>query len=565
MFRCTTPAFSLCLVFFMFNSPAVSQYSRQLIILKDKNGSPYSFNAPSAYLSPKAIERRTRFNIPLDSTDLPVNPVYLDSIKHAGAVTILNVSKWLNQVLIRTTDAAALDKISRMPFVKIAEPLANRPLTPTIRMDKFNELLTDGLQQANTIQTVNTNSINYGNSFAQIHMHEGEFLHDQGYLGEGMTIAVLDDGFNSYLTNPGFDSIRNNNQILGTWDYVDNESSVNEDHPHGSECLSIMAGNFPGYLVGTAPHAKYWLFRTEDVNTEYPVEEQNWAAAIEQADSLGVDLVTSSLGYSTFTDPTFNHAYADMNGHTTIVTRAAELAVKKGMIVTNSAGNEGNHTWKYITAPADGENVLTIGAIDLNKVVAPFSSFGPTSDGRVKPDVTSLGLGTFLIGTSGNIIKGNGTSFSNPNLAGLITCLWQAFPEFSNKEILNAVKKSSNQYSTPDERVGYGIPDFKIAHDLLKNERIRRQAEKVLGNDDIKVFPNPVVDRLTILFKAIRSGSIDVQLIDASGRMLQSRSQDVRGTQISIIQLEGLTIIPHGTYYLRYRSGDQHGTIRLVK
>ena len=287
----------------------MAQQSRHIIQLTDKHGTPFSFNNPSAYLSPKAIERRARFNISLDSSDLPINPSYLDSIRSAGAVTILNQSKWLNQVLIRTTDPVALAKINALPFVRRSSPIATRPAQLIGPADKFDEQLTDLPRGINQPQQVADNYFQYGNSFGQVHIHEGEFLHDNGFRGEGMTVAMLDAGYLGYLTNPAFDSIRRNNQVLGTWDFVLGESSVNEDHVHGMYCLSVMAANRPGAMVGTAPYAKYYLFRTEDAATEFPVEEQNWVAAAELADSLGVDMITSSLGYYQFDDPAYNHVY----------------------------------------------------------------------------------------------------------------------------------------------------------------------------------------------------------------------------------------------------------------
>jgi serine protease AprX len=539
-----------------------AQYSKHIIRLTDKNGTSYSFNNPSAFLSAKAIERRTRFNISLDSTDLPVTAAYLDSIRLAGNVTILNKSKWLNQVLIQTTDAAALAKIQSFPFVKSSGPVANRPFVP---VNKFNEQIIESPQLPYQFQDVKGNYFDYGNSSGQVTIHEGEFLHNNGYRGEGMTIAVLDAGFQRYLNLAAFDSVRNNNQILGTWDFVRNETSVNEDHPHGMWCFSIIAANRPGIMVGTAPKAKFYLFRTEDAATEYPIEEQNWIAAAETADSLGVDLITSSLGYYVFDDPSFNHTYADMNGKTTMITIAADLAVKKGMIVTNSAGNEGGGAWKYIIAPADGDSVFTVGAVDVNGQVAGFSSYGPSSDGRVKPNVSSVGWRTYFTNTAGNTVQGNGTSFSNPNLAGLITCLWQAFPEFRNMEILDAIQKSSSKYSTPDDRMGYGIPNMKAAYDILFAEKQRRDASRILGADWIKAYPVPFPDKFTVLLKGQLNGKINLQLIDASGRSIALKNIETQTGNFYIISFDQLNTLPSGTYMLKYTDGKNKRTVRVVK
>ncbi len=542
-----------------------AQYSKHIIQFSDKNGTPYSFDNPSAFLSGKAIERRNRYNISLDSTDFPVSPRYIDSIRNAGAVTILNSSRWLNQVLIQSTDAAALSKIQSFPFVKSADPAATRPVIISEPKDKFDLEIVENRQQQMRTNKVAENYFDYGNSIGQVQIHEGEFLHNQGFRGEGMTIAVLDAGFRNYLTIPAFDSVRLNNQILGTWDFVLNESSVNEDHPHGMWCFSIISANRPGNMVGTAPKAKFYLFRTEDAATEFPIEEQNWAAAAEMADSLGVDLITSSLGYFLFDDPSFNHSYADMNGQTTLITRAADFAVKKGMIVTNSAGNEGSSAWKYLIAPADGDSVFTIGAINVNGQVAPFSSYGPSSDGRIKPNVTSVGWSTFFINTNGSTAQGSGTSFSNPNLAGLITCLWQAFPEFKNMEILDAIQKSSDKYASPDDRVGYGIPNMRLAYEMLLKERQIRNAARILGNDWLKAFPVPFNNRIDILLKSQKSGQAQLQLIDAAGRNIAVQTVITQTNTYLYISFDKLELLPHGAYFIKYSDGSNKRTLRVVK
>jgi serine protease AprX len=544
---------------------ARAQFSRHIIQLTDKNGTPYSFNNPSAFLSAKAIERRNRYNISLDSTDLPIPPGYLDSIQNAGAVTILNSSKWLNQVLIQTTDALALSKIQGFPFVKSSGPAAARPTMITRPIDKFDVEIVERAQQQTQLQNTTDNYFDYGNSIGQVQIHEGEYLHNQGFRGENMTIAVLDAGFRNYLTIPAFDSVRINNQILGTWDFVLNESSVNEDNAHGMWCFSIISANLPGNMVGTAPKAKFYLFRTEDAATEYPIEEQNWAAAAERADSLGVDMITSSLGYFLFDDASFNHSYSDMNGATTIITRAADFAVKKGMIVTNSAGNEGGSAWKYLIAPSDGDSVFAIGAINVNKQVAGFSSYGPSADGRTKPNVASVGWGTFFVNTNGSVAQGNGTSFSNPNLAGLIACLWQAFPEFKNMEILDAIQKSSDNYSSPDDRVGYGIPNMRLAYETLLKERQLRNASTILGNDWLKAFPVPFTDRIDILLKGQLNGQAQFQLIDASGRRISVKAVITQTNTLQSISFDQLRTLPHGTYFIKYSDKNTNRTLRLVK
>jgi serine protease AprX len=537
------------------------QFSKHIIVLKDKQQNAYSLTNPSGFLSPKALNRRTKYNLAIDSTDLPVSKVYLDSIRLAGNVKILNTSKWLNQVLIETTDNAALQKINQFPFVLSHAPIAKRTRA---NEKEFEETVSDDVYYSRRKRS-NTRSLDYGNSFSQVHIHEGEYLHDNGFRGQGMSVAIFDAGFLGYLTNSGFDSIRNNNRIAGTWDFVKNEASVNEDHVHGMWCFSIMAANKPGQMVGTAPDATYYLFRTEDAASEYPIEEQNWAAAAEMADSLGVDLISSSLGYTEFDNAAFDHDYSDMNGDNTIITRAADFAAKKGMIVTNSVGNYGGNAWKYLVAPSDGDSVLAVGAVNASGQIASFSSYGPSADGRVKPDVVSVGWNTFIINTSGNVAQGNGTSFSNPNIAGLITCLWQAFPEFNNIEILNAVKQSASKYATSDERFGYGIPNVKKAYELLLSERQKRNVATILGDQKIKVYPIPFSNQFTILFKASQTGILNIDFMDATGRIISRQSNSIFQNDINLIDMKDLGRLPHGIYFIRYNEGGSSKVIRLVK
>ncbi|WP_162915706.1 S8 family peptidase [Paraflavitalea soli] len=446
-----------------------AQYSRYIVQLTNKKGTAHTLTAPATYLSARAIERRTRQHIPIDSTDLPVSAVWLDSLRKIPNVTILNTSKWLNQVLIQTTDANALTKINSYPFVKTAAPLGLRTQggLDNHRVEQFTETVTP-LEPGAIDQTARLTgelTLNYGSNFNQVHIHRGEYLHNHGFTGRGIIMAILDAGFRTYNTNPALDSVRLQNRILGTWDYVNNETSVTEDDTHGLYCFSIIASNRPGQIVGTAPHASFWLLRTEQAGVEYPVEEQYWAAGAEFADSAGADMISSSLGYIDFDDHAFDHSYLQRNGNTSIITRAAGYAARKGMIVMNSAGNNGARTddLKYVSCPADGDSVVAVGATTSTGAIASFSSWGPNGAGLLKPNIVSVGQSTVFAGLNGAPAAGNGTSFSNPNIAGLIACLWQAFPELNNMQIIDAVQKSAHKYTTPDARFGYGLPDFKKA------------------------------------------------------------------------------------------------------
>jgi len=556
--------FSIAILLFAKDTDA--QFSKYIIQFKDKAGTPFNINNPSAFLSAKSIQRRVKQNIPIDSTDLPITPRYIDSVRLAGNVIIINKSKWLNEVCIQTTDATALAKINRLPFVVSSNPVmriqqGNREVIET--RNKFNEEIYQ-TTTSNLVTRSMADVFNYGNSYAQIHIHEGEFLHNAGFRGEGMLLAMFDAGYRNYLTISAFDSVRNNNQVVETYDFVKNEISVNEDDAHGMFCFSIIAANWPGQLVGSCPKAKFYLYRTEDAATEYPIEEQNWAAAAERADSIGVDVFSTSLGYTTFDNPVFNHTYADMNGKITIIARANALAAKKGIISIVAAGNDGNNSWHYISSPADADSIVTVGAVTIAGVPATFSSYGPSSDGRIKPTVASVGQGTAIAGLNNQPTFGNGTSFATPNLAGLITCFWQAFPEFTNMEIIEALKRSSSIYTKPNDRIGYGVPNFHKAYDDLVQQRVLRNANTILGNNRIKAYPNPFKGTFYILIKPATGGSAVFKLYDISGRLIASKVSDVQQDVAQLITFDKMQALAKGIYILRYSNGSDKGTIKLL-
>ena len=274
-----------------------------------------------------------------------------------------------------------------------------------------------------------TTDYNYGNASNQIEMLKGEVLHQNNFTGEGMQIAILDAGFPNVDNFAAFKHIQDNNQILGGYDFVQRNEDFYTGYSHGMSVLSTIAGFLENEFVGTAPDAEFYLFITEDYDNETPLEESLWVEAAEKADSLGVDVINTSLGYTTFDNPNYNYTYNDMDGKTTFISRGAEIAFSRGLLLVNAAGNEGDTLWHYISAPADAESVLSIGAVNAVGTIAPFSSYGPTSDGSIKPDVCAQGSECIHYKCSGNIATSNGTSFASPILAGVITCLWQAFPE----------------------------------------------------------------------------------------------------------------------------------------
>lgn len=464
-------------VLLVFCVDSQAQFSKYIVRLKDKGTNPFSISNPIQYLTQRSIDRRTRQSIVIDSTDLPITPRYIDSIRLAGAVTILNTSKWLNQVAIQTTDAAALAKINSFPFVIATNPLAPKNNLTDKPVNKKLDVAVTEKPAPPPANTIAADYYSYGLSYGQVHIHNGEFLHNRGFRGQGMHMAVLDAGFFNYLTLPTFDSVRNNGQILGTWDFVTNNASVNEDNSHGTACLSTIAANMPGTFMGTAPKTSFYLYRTEDVGSEYPIEEQNWVAGMERADSLGVEITSTSLGYFTFDNAAFNYTYAtDLNGNTTLSARGADLAAKKGIICVLAAGNEGQSSWHFLITPSDADSVMAVGAVNTSGVVGGFSSYGPSSDGQIKPAVAAVGVSAVVANANtGQPSFGSGTSYACPNMAGLTTCLWQAFPEVNNMRIITVMQESATRANNPNDRVGYGIPDMKKAFVSLTKQLYTQQ------------------------------------------------------------------------------------------
>ena len=467
---------ALIFVSSIFFTNVRAQFSRYIVKFKNKGGTTYTLNNPQAYLSQRAIDRRLRYNIAIDSTDLPVTSGYVAQVASVPNVTVLNVSKWFNAITIQTSDANAINTINNFSFVQSTAGIAARTASPRNTQDPDSKFEIEFVSEANanlSTSQATANFFNYGtNSFKEIHLHNGEFLHNIGLRGQGMQIAMLDNGFNNYTSAnlDAFDSANANHQVLGTWDFVARDENVSDDGTHGMSCFSTIVANIPGQFIGKAPKASFWLYQTEDNSSEYPIEELNWACGAEKADSSGADIISSSLGYATFNNSSLNHTYADLNGNTTIAAIAADMAAKKGMLVFIANGNSGTSSWHYLTTPADGDSVIAVGAVSSNGTVGNFSSYGPSSDGQIKPDVASVGVGALIQTAGGAIATANGTSFACPNMAGLATCLWQGFPEFSNMKVRDALWKAGSITSTPDDRIGYGIPNMITAFRILLND-----------------------------------------------------------------------------------------------
>lgn len=416
------------------------------ISLKDKSATEYSLLQPEKYLSEKSIERRKRQGLPVDSTDLPVCKKYIDAIRSKG-VHVLVTGKWDNFVTVSCNDSTLITKIATLPFVRSIERVWKGKMEKALKRDSLIN------------QPLRTDSL-YGPAITQIEMSRVNFLHEAGFKGRGMTIAVIDAGFHNLDKITAMNNIR----ILGTRDFVNPEADIYAESSHGMSVLSCIAMNQPNVMIGTAPEASFWLLRSEDEYSENLVEQDYWVAAVEFADSVGVDLVNTSLGYYSFDDPTKNYRYRDLNGHYALMSREASKVADKGMVLVCSAGNSGSGSWKKITPPADAENVITVGAINKKGLLASFSSVGNTADGRVKPDVVAVGMGSDVMGTDGNLKHANGTSFSSPIMCGMVACLWQACPKLTAKEVIEIVRQSGDRADFPDNIYGYGVPDLWKAY-----------------------------------------------------------------------------------------------------
>ncbi len=464
---------------------AFSQEEDAWVYFTSKPSAATFLSNPLSMLTQRSLDRRILQNIPLDNKDVPVEQNYIDQVENSSGITVYAKSKWLNAIHVRGTQPQ-IQALLLLSFVDRID-FANRLLNLAPRLN----------QEPNKIKKVNKIFeseiiFNYGNSANQIQMLNGHLLHQDNFTGSGKIIAVMDGGFPGVNTATTFARLRNNNKILGGYDYVNRNSNFYTGINHGTLVLSTMGGFKDGQLVGTAPDASYYLFITEDGVNEWPLEESLWVEAAEEADRLGVDIINTSLGYTEFDNPDYNHTYADMNGQTTFISRGVNEAFSRGIICVNSAGNSGTSDWFYISAPADALHALAIGAVNASGELVGFSSRGPSADGRIKPDVCAQGGAAVVSNQSGTITTASGTSFSSPITAGMIASLWQALPNKTNAQIVQLVKESSSQYLNPDNELGYGIPNYYQAY-LNANLGITNQ-----NKTDFLIYPNPFKNSISV-------------------------------------------------------------------
>ncbi len=525
---------------FGYSGLVFAQIQDAWVYFNDKPQATYYLNNPLEMLSQRALERRINQNISLDFSDVPIHQPYIDEIINTELISVLAQSKWLNAIHIRG-NFDNISNLTTLDFIASIE-FADKSLNT-------QSLFSSNSSTPSNYKILNTqNSFAYGESSAQIELHNGQLLHQQGFTGNGKIIAILDNGFIGVNTAETFERLHDENLILGGYNFVIREDDFYSGGDHGTRVLSTIGAYQENQLVGTAPNAQFYLFITEDINSETPLEESLWVEAAEIADSLGVDIINTSLGYNTFDNPNYNYTYQDMNGSTSFISRGLNFAYAKGILCVTSAGNEGNQNWQYITAPADAPGSFTIGATNNTGVYASFSSIGPTSDNRIKPDVVAQGVYAITSNPFGEIVGTSGTSFSAPIIAGLAACLWEAFPNLTNDELMQLIRESAHLYNNPTAQLGYGIPDFYQAYQTLNNDEVHQNY--------FSLYPNPTSDFIYVQTDFVET--ISFSLFDISGKKIIKKPIQ-NNTAINIQELQ------NGIYIYQFSSGNQTNIGKIIK
>lgn len=510
----------------------------------DKENNEYSFQDPEQFLSKRSLNRRAWQSLPLEITDLPVTSSYVDSLESLG-LTVVHTSKWLNGALVESIDQPLIDTLHRITFIDTLpwkpEPSAEYILT-----------VPSGSRFAPPDAPAET--FNYGYAFRQTDQLKAQYLHQNGYTGRGVYVAVLDGGFVGMDNSlPAFMDLMQDGRLIATRNLVRDLSSVYDGISHGTRVASVIAGNWDGFIVGTGPGVSLILAATENPMSETRIEEFAWIEAAEWADSLGADVINTSLGYSTFDDTLTNYTYADMDGRTAFISRANSLLASKGIVSVTSAGNSGDDSWFYITAPADASDILSVGAIDSTETITAFSSRGPTFDQRIKPDVVALGRLVVLQSQDGSAQLSNGTSFSSPLIAGAVASLWQAYPEMPASELIRAVRASGDRRYNPDATYGYGVPDFLSAFHAISS------VIPTPPSDELRVYPNPFRESIRIDLPPDRSGMYTISVYDLQGRKVYR----------NFIEVPCEVVLPgdlrQGMYLLELNDGMTQFRARILK
>ena len=580
------------------------QHQHYWIGFSDKTNTPYCISKPETFLGDRAIERRIRHDITISEEDLPVDPQYVLSVASHPDIDHVYSSRWFNGMVIQTPmDLEALQVNLTESFIKtirLIKPIqdhSKKSFTtsdslPTFYQQQGIDQMMNGFHQKDSHDgfvirhalfqhdtenqfipySLSEKNINdsitalYGYSSIPFEQLNASILHAGGNNGEGVHIAIFDAGFRDVDTLNDFAHLHVDDRILGTFDFVNPGNDVYREHTHGTRVLSAMAAFRPGVLYGSAKNASYWLLRTEEVSSEYLIEEYNWLAAAEFVDSAGVDIINSSLGYTRFDEPLMNYRYEDLDGHTTITAIAANMAFSRGILVVNSAGNYANDlNWQYIGTPADAPGTLSVGAIDNNRLRTNFSSVGPTADGRIKPDVMALGRGVPVSGGNHDVSYASGTSFAAPIIAGLAACLWQNDLSIPASDIKRIIIESSDQYHAPDSLYGFGVPNFHIATNALQTLSTFTPPNIHCENEQIKVFPNPITFHSYVLFYSAIYDVVSFEIINASGQIIYSlQDVSVKPGQNIFQPFHALGTMNNGIYQIRMYSKQQMASSRIL-
>ncbi|HEX8330463.1 MAG TPA: S8 family serine peptidase [Hymenobacter sp.] len=541
-------------------TPAAAQGTvrRHLVYFRDKAGTPYTVAQPQAFLSARSVARRTRQGIAVLPRDLPVNPAYVAQVRAvAGSPQVLYTSRWFNAAVV-SCDSSTLARITALAPVGSVKTLnrSARPAAGAVTVAQAPKAMAN--------RTTATRA-QYGPTYRQNEQIGALAMHDAGFRGEGMHIAVFDAGFPGVNQISALQPLYQEQRLASTRNFVDGGTSVYQRSSHGTNCLAAMAGNQAGFFIGSAPKATFHLCLTEDTNSEHPIEEANWLAAAEYADSAGVDIISSSLGYTTFDAPSASYTYADMNGRTAISTRAATMAARAGILVVNAAGNEGDDPWRYISAPADADSIMSVGAVDSLGNRANFSSFGPTADGRVKPTLSAMGQAAAVLAPNGSAFRGNGTSYACPILAGMAAGFWQANPRLTAQQVIAALTSTASQASAPNPNLGYGIPNFVNAYNALNPSTPLSDTAASPGFGSVlEVYPNPTGDgRLTLTLPAgLRGQALRVRVLDVRGAVVAR--QDLAATSAAEVPLR-LGRLAKGNYTCEVTAGTTRRTVKFVQ
>ena len=523
------------------------------VYFKDKPDSATYLANPLTMLSQKSLDRRAAQGITLDTKDVPVYQPYINQVATSAGITVKAKSKWLNCLHVRgsVADINALKLLPSVLKVDFADKNLNLSTKKTVAKIKSKPV-------NKTMETAIT--YNYGISSNQIQMLNGNLLHQLDYTGSGKIIAVMDSGFPGVDSAQPFKRLRDNNQILGGYDYVNKSSNYFSGNNHGTYVLSSIGGFVDGQLVGTAPDAKFYLYITEDAisafpYSENPVEESNWVEAAEEADRVGVDIISTSLGYFGYDNPNYSHTYSDMTGNLALASQGANIAFEKGIVVVASAGNEGQETEPHIGIPAEAKNVIAVGAVQANETLALFSSIGPSYDNRVKPDVMAQGQTVVLSDTAGNLVTANGTSFSCPITSGMVACLWQALPGKNAQQIKQLIVESSDNFTEPAAKsrpqYGYGIPDFNLA--LAKGLSVND-----FSKTDFVVYPNPTYEAVSFTLP----NDSNVKTIAIYSILGQKVLEKTISSQLTTISLKSLS---SGTYFYKIESNGFSKSGKIIK